>query len=74
MTRDSMMRAMAGVVILLSVFLDGTISMDVSWLWLTAFVGFNLLQSAFTGFCPPEMLLKKFNIGKPCNHDANSDA
>lgn len=64
MTRESIMRAMAGAIILLSVFLDGTISMDISWLWLTAFVGFNLLQSAFTGFCPPEMLLKKMDIGK----------
>lgn len=70
MTRESILRALAGAIILLSVFLDGTISMDVSWLWLTAFVGFNLLQSAFTGFCPPEMLLKKLNIGKPCG-DAN---
>jgi hypothetical protein len=29
------------------------------WLWLTAFVGFNLLQSAFTGFCPLAIILKK---------------
>ncbi len=64
MTRESILRAMAGAIVLLSVFLDGTISTEVSWLWLTAFVGFNLLQSAFTGFCPPEMLLKKLNIGK----------
>lgn len=64
MTRESILRVMAGVMVLLSLFLDGTISMEVSWLWLTAFVAINLIQSAFTGFCPPEMLLKKFNIGK----------
>lgn len=64
MTRESILRVLAGAFVLLSLFLDGTISMDVSWLWLTAFVGFNLLQSGFTGFCPPEMLMKKFNIGK----------
>jgi hypothetical protein len=29
------------------------------WLWLTAFVGANLIQSAFTGFCPAEMLLRR---------------
>ena len=34
------------------------------WLILTAFVGINLIQSAFTGFCPPEKLLKKMGIGK----------
>lgn len=27
------------------------------WLWFTAFVGFNLLQSSFTNFCPLEMVL-----------------
>lgn len=29
------------------------------WLWLTAFVGLNLLQASFTGFCPLAILLKK---------------
>ncbi|MBU0768945.1 MAG: DUF2892 domain-containing protein, partial [Proteobacteria bacterium] len=36
------------------------------WLWLTAFVGANLLQSAFTGFCPLAKLLKLLGI-KPGN-------
>ena len=31
-------------------------------LWLAAFVGANLLQSGFTGFCPPEMLLRKAGV------------
>lgn len=31
-----------------------------NWLWFTAFVGANLLQSAFTGFCPLASILKKF--------------
>ena len=35
-----------------------------NWLWLTAFVGVNLLQSAFTGFCPLAIILKKLG-GKP---------
>lgn len=34
------------------------------WLWFTAFVGFNLLQSSFTNFCPLEMILKKFHVGE----------
>jgi hypothetical protein len=29
------------------------------WLLLTGFVGLNLIQSAFTGFCPPTLLLRK---------------
>jgi hypothetical protein len=33
------------------------------WLWFTAFVGFNLLQSSFTNFCPLEMVLKKIGVG-----------
>ncbi len=42
--------AFAGAVILLSLVLAHYFSPN--WLWLTAFVGANLLQSAFTGFCP----------------------
>jgi hypothetical protein len=34
----------------------------VHWLWLTAFVGLNLIQSAITGFCPPAILLKKLGF------------
>jgi hypothetical protein len=34
-----------------------------NWLWFTAFVGFNLLQSSFTGFCPLEMALRKLGVG-----------
>ncbi len=33
------------------------------WLWFTAFVGFNLLQSSFTNFCPLEMILRKVGVG-----------
>ena len=35
------------------------------WLLLTAFVGFNLIQSAFTRFCPAEMIFKKLFFSKP---------
>ncbi len=37
-----------------------------NWLWLTAFVGFNLLQSSFTKFCPLEIILKKMGVGSAC--------
>ena len=33
------------------------------WLWFTAFVGFNLLQSSFTGMCPLEPILRKLGAG-----------
>lgn len=33
-----------------------------SWLWLTAFVGFNLFQSGFTGFCPLASILRKMGL------------
>jgi hypothetical protein len=36
------------------------------WLWFTAFVGFNLIQSSFTNFCPLELVLKKLGVGGAC--------
>jgi hypothetical protein len=57
MSIDRIVMAFAGTVILVSVLLS--IYHNVNWLWLTGFVGFNLLQSSFTGFCPLAMILKK---------------
>ncbi|MCB0406938.1 MAG: DUF2892 domain-containing protein [Bdellovibrionales bacterium] len=54
---ENQIRAFAGTFILLSLTLAQYHSPQ--WLWLTTFVGFNLLQSSFTGFCPLEMILKK---------------
>lgn len=54
----------AGSVILITLALAQVHSAN--WLWVTAFVGFNLLQSSFTGLCPLVMLLKRLGIGKPC--------
>jgi len=48
--------AFSGFMILLGLVLSQV--HHVYWLWLTAFVGANLLQSAFTGFCPLAMILK----------------
>jgi hypothetical protein len=50
MTVERALRLMAGLIILLSLALAHFFSPN--WLWLTAFVGFNLLQSAFTNWCP----------------------
>lgn len=38
---------------------------DQRWLLLSAFVGFNLFQTAFTGFCPLERILVKLGVGEP---------
>ncbi|WP_029008489.1 YgaP family membrane protein [Azospirillum halopraeferens] len=57
MSIDRIMFAFAGTMILLSVALSQVHS--VYWLYLTAFVGLNMLQAAFTGFCPAAMILKK---------------
>ena len=60
MSIDRVVLAFAGMVILLSLVLSQYHS--VNWLWLTAFVGANLLQSAFTGFCPLAMILKAVGV------------
>ena len=57
MSIDRLILAMAGSFILLSLVLSQVHS--VYWLWFTAFVGLNLLQSAFTGFCPAALIFKK---------------
>ena len=57
MSIDRIVLAFAGIVILASLALSQF--HHVNWLWLTAFVGANLLQSAFTGFCPLAIILKK---------------
>lgn len=57
MTVDRIVLAFAGTMILASLVLSQIHA--VNWLWLTAFVGINLLQSAFTGFCPLAIVLKR---------------
>ncbi len=57
-----LIRRFAGVFILVSLLLAHYHSPY--WLWVTAFVGFNLLQSSFTNFCPLEMILKKPGAGR----------
>lgn len=60
MTIDRWVLAFAGTMVLISVVLG--YSVHAGWLWLGAFVGANLLQSAFTGFCPLAMVLKKVGV------------
>ena len=63
MSIDRIVFAVAGTFILLSVALGMSISpifQHEYWLFFTVFVGANLLQSAFTGFCPMVIFLKMF--------------
>lgn len=55
---DRIVMAFAGSVILVSLL--AAQFLDPNWLWLTAFVGANLLQAAFTRFCPLALLLRRF--------------
>jgi hypothetical protein len=57
MTLENSIRMFAGFMIWLSLALYYLVSPW--WLLLTAFVGFNLVQSSLTGFCPAEMILKR---------------
>ena len=57
MSIDRIVFAVAGAFILISVALAHFVSPY--WLWFTVFVGANLFQSAFTGFCPLAMILKR---------------
>ena len=60
MTLDGAVMIFAGVVILVSLALALTLSPY--WLLLTAFVGLNLIQSSFTGFCPAAIAFKKMGV------------
>ena len=66
MDLNQWLRAIAGVMILLSVVLGHFVSPN--WYYFTAFVGLNLLQSAFTKWCPMITVLKKFGV-KSCPHE-----
>ena len=62
MTLENSIRLLAGSLVLISLGLSQVHSPW--WLLLTAFVGFNLVQSSFTGICPAEMIFKKLFFSK----------
>lgn len=64
MSLDRSVLAFAGVMILLSVALTYWVSP--LFMWFTVFIGANMLQSAFTGFCPAAMIFKRLGV-KPGN-------
>lgn len=60
MNIDRIVFAFAGIMVLISVVF--AVSHSINWLWLTAFVGANMLQAAFTGFCPLAYVLKSIGV------------
>ena len=64
MNIDRVVFAFAGSVVLLSVALGYFVSPG--WLLLAVFVGANLLQSSFTGFCPLARILKRMGVKPGC--------
>ena len=62
MTLEGAIRILAGAMVLLSISLAHWV--NEWWLLLGVFVGLNLIQSSFTGFCPAETIFKKLGVGK----------
>ncbi|NOS92305.1 MAG: DUF2892 domain-containing protein [Cyclobacteriaceae bacterium] len=60
--RERIIRTVAGIFVIISLAIAFFVSNY--WLWFTAFVGVNLIQSSFTGFCPLEKILDKLDIAK----------
>jgi hypothetical protein len=60
MSVDRAVLLFAGFMVLASLALAQLVHPN--FLWLTAFVGANLMQSAFTGFCPAAMVLRKLGL------------
>ena len=65
MTPERIIRILAGTLVLLSLALGAPGSplfVNANWLWFTAFVGANMLQSGFTRFCVPEILMRRLGV------------
>jgi hypothetical protein len=60
MSIDRIVLGFAGSMVLVSLLLS--VIHSPYWLWFTAFVGANLLQSSITGFCPLAIILKTIGI------------
>lgn len=67
MNVDRAVLAFAGLMVLASLALAVTLSLW--WLVFTAFVGLNMLQAAFTGFCPAAMIFGKLGLARGCAFD-----
>jgi len=66
MSLERWIRLIAGTFVLVSVVLGAFV--HPYWLFFTGFVGVNLMQSAFTGFCLMEKILMKLHVAGPTEH------
>ncbi len=66
MSIERAIRILAGTMVLISLILATQV--NIWWLLLAAFVGINLIQSAFTGFCPAAIILSKLGVGRGSNN------
>lgn len=64
MSIDRAVLRFAGIMVLLSVVL--TVYVSPLFVWFTVFIGLNLLQSSFTGFCPAAMVFRAMGVKKGC--------
>ncbi len=71
MTVDRYLRLIAGSIVLLSLALGYFVS--AKWYYLTAFVGLNLFQSAFTNWCPAMSILKFLGVAS-CRHELKAQS
>ena len=64
MSLDRAVMLFAGVMVLLSVVL--TVYVSPLFVWFTVFIGLNLIQSSFTGFCPAASVFRAMGLKKGC--------
>ena len=60
MTIERALFALGGTMVMITSLL--ALFHNPNWTWVTLFIGFNCLQSSFTGFCPPVFLMKKMGL------------
>ena len=69
MNTNRLIRIFAGAFVLISLALGvqgSPLFHSANWLWFTAFVGANLLQSSITGFCPAAVVFRKLGLSSGC--------
>ena len=64
MTIDRLVMVFAGVMVLISLAL--THFVHPNWVWLTVFIGLNMIQAAFTSFCPAAIIFRKLGAKSGC--------
>ncbi len=78
MTVNRMVNVMSGIMVMLSLALaqiGGQIDLlQMSWLWLAAFVGLNLFQMGFTGFCPAAKIFRALGVKESANSCATTSS